>query len=153
MNAFDLSPLLRTAIGFDRMARLADTARAAADGPAYPPYNIERVSDDGYVLTMAVAGFGPDDIEREMREYAGRQRDGEVGPVKSQTINGREWIGIDVAFVDEQAGTIAQLHWFTAQQQNDVVDVLQATASFAASRKESDYPVLDALVDSIRVNP
>ncbi|MBD5832138.1 hypothetical protein [Janibacter sp. UYMM211] len=100
-----------------------------------------------------VGTFGPDDIEREMREYAGRQRDGEVGPVKSQTINGREWIGIDVAFVDEQAGTIAQLHWFTAQQQNDVVDVLQATASFAASRKESDYPVLDALVDSIRVNP
>ena len=63
MNAFDLSPLLRTAIGFDRMARLVDTARAAADGPAYPPYNIERVSDDAYVLTMAVAGFGPDDIE------------------------------------------------------------------------------------------
>ncbi|MFC0409306.1 Hsp20 family protein [Roseomonas elaeocarpi] len=63
MNAFDISPLLRTAIGFDRMARLADTARAASEGSSYPPYNIERVADDAYVLTMAVAGFGPDNIE------------------------------------------------------------------------------------------
>ena len=63
MHAFDLSPLLRAAIGFDRMARLVETARAAAEGPAYPPYNIEKTAEDSYVLTMAVAGFGPDDIE------------------------------------------------------------------------------------------
>ena len=62
MSALDFSPLFRTAIGFDRMARLADAARAA-DAPSYPPYNIERTGDDAYVLTMAVAGFGPDDIE------------------------------------------------------------------------------------------
>jgi molecular chaperone IbpA len=63
MNALDFSPLFRSAIGFDRMARLAETARAAADGPSYPPYNIEKAGEDSYVLTMAVAGFGPDDIE------------------------------------------------------------------------------------------
>ncbi|UFN46877.1 Hsp20 family protein [Roseomonas sp. OT10] len=62
MSALDFSPLFRTAIGFDRMARLVDAARAA-DAPSYPPYNIERTGDDAYVLTMAVAGFGPDDIE------------------------------------------------------------------------------------------
>ncbi|MGX9962597.1 Hsp20 family protein [Roseomonas sp. F4] len=63
MNAFDFSPLFRSAIGFDRMARLVENARAAADGPSYPPYNIEKAGEDSYVLTMAVAGFGPDDIE------------------------------------------------------------------------------------------
>ncbi len=68
MNAFDLSPLMRAAIGFDRMARLAETARAASEGPAYPPYNIEKASEDSYVLTMAVAGFAPQDIDLVVHE-------------------------------------------------------------------------------------
>ena len=63
MNTLDFSPLFRTAIGFDRLARLVDTARTAAEAPSYPPYNIERTADDAYTLTMAVAGFGQDDIE------------------------------------------------------------------------------------------
>ncbi|SFK93331.1 Hsp20 family protein [Falsiroseomonas stagni] len=63
MNTLDFAPLFRTAIGFDRMARLAETARAAAEGSSYPPYNIEKTGEDSYVLTMAVAGFGPEDID------------------------------------------------------------------------------------------
>jgi molecular chaperone IbpA len=63
MTNFDFAPLFRTAIGFDRMARLAESARTAADGTSYPPYNIEKTAEDSYVLTMAVAGFGPEDIE------------------------------------------------------------------------------------------
>jgi len=59
----DFQPLFRSAIGFDRMARLLDTARTAADVPSYPPYNIEKTGEDSYVLTMAVAGFGVDDLE------------------------------------------------------------------------------------------
>lgn len=66
MNALNLSPLFRTAIGFDRLARLVDTATAA--DVSYPPYNIERTGDDSYRLTMAVAGFGPDDIELVVKE-------------------------------------------------------------------------------------
>ena len=61
MNAFDFAPLFRTAIGFDRLARLVDAA--AAGDASYPPYNIEKAGDDSYRLTMEVAGFGPDDIE------------------------------------------------------------------------------------------
>ncbi len=68
MNSFDLSPLFRTAIGFDRMARLADAARAASEVPGYPPYNIERTGEDAYVLTMAVAGFGPDNLDITAQE-------------------------------------------------------------------------------------
>jgi molecular chaperone IbpA len=66
MNAVDFAPLFRTAIGFDRLARLVDAA-ATADA-SYPPYNIERTGDDSYRLTMAVAGFGPDDIELTVKE-------------------------------------------------------------------------------------
>jgi molecular chaperone IbpA len=66
MNAFDFAPLFRTAIGFDRLARLMDAA-ATADA-SYPPYNIERAGDDSYRLTMAVAGFSAGDIEITVKE-------------------------------------------------------------------------------------
>ena len=66
MNAVDFAPLFRTAIGFDRLARMVDAA-ATADA-SYPPYNIEKTGDDSYRLTMAVAGFGPDDIELTAKE-------------------------------------------------------------------------------------
>jgi molecular chaperone IbpA len=65
--AYDFSPLFRTAIGFDRLARLVDTLpdNTAA---AYPPYNIERTGDDSYRLSLAVAGFSADDIELTVKE-------------------------------------------------------------------------------------
>ncbi|HEX5326797.1 MAG TPA: Hsp20 family protein [Acetobacteraceae bacterium] len=68
MTALDFAPLFRTAIGFDRLARLMDTAASAADAPSYPPYNIEKTGDDTYRLTMAVAGFRPEDIELVVKE-------------------------------------------------------------------------------------
>lgn len=60
---YDFAPLFRSTIGFDRFARLVDTAAQAASTTSYPPYNIEKTAEGSYVLTMAVAGFGPDDIE------------------------------------------------------------------------------------------
>ena len=68
MNALDLSPLFRTAIGFDRLARLMDNARNVTDATGYPPYNIEKTGEDSYVLTMAVAGFSEADIEITAQE-------------------------------------------------------------------------------------
>ena len=65
---YDFAPLFRTAIGFDRLARLVDSAAEAASVPAYPPYNIEKTGDDSYRLTMAVAGFGEDDLELTVRD-------------------------------------------------------------------------------------
>lgn len=62
--SYDFAPLLRSAIGFDRLARLVDDAVSNAPANAsYPPYNIEKASDDDYHVTMALAGFGPDDVE------------------------------------------------------------------------------------------
>ncbi|MBY6203312.1 Hsp20 family protein [Halomonas denitrificans] len=62
MNTFDLTPLYRTAIGFDRLADMLSNA-ARVDGNGYPPYNIESRGEDQYRITMAVAGFSQDDIE------------------------------------------------------------------------------------------
>jgi len=82
MNTLDLSPLFRTAIGFDRLARTLETARGVAD-TGYPPYNIEKTADDSYGLTMAVAGFGPEDIDIVVRDntltVAGRAPQAEDG--------------------------------------------------------------------------
>jgi molecular chaperone IbpA len=62
MTTFDLSPLYRTAIGFDRMADLLSNA-ARVESNGYPPYNIESLGEDRYRITMAVAGFSEDDID------------------------------------------------------------------------------------------
>ncbi len=65
---YDFAPLFRTAIGFDRLARLADTLPQDATG--YPPYNIEKTGEDSYRVTLAVAGFGPEDIELTVKDNA-----------------------------------------------------------------------------------
>jgi molecular chaperone IbpA len=67
MRSYDLSPLFRTSVGFDRMARMMD-ALAQDATPSYPPYNIEKLGEDAYRITMAVAGFGEDDLSIEVKE-------------------------------------------------------------------------------------
>ena len=69
MNPFDFSPLFRSTIGFDRMARLLDSAtRVDSAAHAYPPYNIEKTGEDAYRLTMAVAGFSRDEVDVTVHE-------------------------------------------------------------------------------------
>ncbi|HKO08003.1 MAG TPA: Hsp20 family protein [Alphaproteobacteria bacterium] len=63
MRTFDLSPLFRSTVGFDRMSQLLDSALRVDEAQlSYPPYNIEKTGEDSYRITMAVAGFGQDDI-------------------------------------------------------------------------------------------
>ena len=64
---FDLTPLYRSTIGFDRFARMLDDL-SGFEAPAYPPYNIEKVGDDDYRITMAVAGFGQDELNVELNQ-------------------------------------------------------------------------------------
>ena len=62
MRTFDFTPLWRSTIGFDRLFDLAETAQRAAEDN-YPPFNIERLAEDRYQITLAVAGFAPEEIE------------------------------------------------------------------------------------------
>ena len=71
MRNFDLSPLFHTTVGFDRLNRMLEGANRVDERvPNYPPYNIEKVSDDAYRIIMAVAGFGEGDIELTQHENA-----------------------------------------------------------------------------------
>lgn len=69
MDRFDFSPLFRSTIGFDRLARLVDSAtRVDSGASSYPPYNIEKTGEDSYRLTMAVAGFSQDELDITVHE-------------------------------------------------------------------------------------
>ncbi len=62
MRSFDFSPLLRSSIGFENLNRLVDFA-TRGEGEAYPPYNIEKVGEDSYRISMATAGFSREELE------------------------------------------------------------------------------------------
>lgn len=71
MHRIDFTPVFRSTVGFDRMARLVDAAFQASEGSnnqSYPPYNIEKINDDAYQITMAVAGFSEADIDITVKE-------------------------------------------------------------------------------------
>jgi molecular chaperone IbpA len=69
MRHFDLTPLYRSTIGFDRVGSLLDTLSSfEGETPSYPPYNIERVAENAYRIYMAVAGFGESDLDIEVKE-------------------------------------------------------------------------------------
>lgn len=63
MNRFDFTPYRRTTVGFDRLFDLLERQARANAGDNYPPFNIERRGEDAYRITLAVAGFNPEDID------------------------------------------------------------------------------------------
>jgi molecular chaperone IbpA len=67
MRQFDFAPLYRSTVGFDRLAQLMDSV-GGVDADGYPPYNIERLGDNEYRITMAVAGFTKDEFKIEAKE-------------------------------------------------------------------------------------
>jgi len=82
MRTYDLTPLMRSTVGFDRMAQLLDSFARGDDASAgYPPYNIEKLDEDSYRITMAVAGFAPDELDITTQDtgliVSGRAKDTE----------------------------------------------------------------------------
>lgn len=65
MRHADFSPFYRSTIGFDRLFQLLD---GATEADSYPPYNIERVAETQYRITMAVAGFGADELKVDVKD-------------------------------------------------------------------------------------
>jgi len=68
MRHFDLSPLYRQTVGFDRLFSMLDQAGGFETSSSYPPYNIERTGENAYRVTLAVAGFSPEELSVETRE-------------------------------------------------------------------------------------
>ena len=67
MRHFDLTPFYRSTVGFDRLFNLLDQA-GAEQAPGYPPYNIERTGENAYRVSVAVAGFGENELNIELKE-------------------------------------------------------------------------------------
>ena len=71
MRSYDFSPLYRATVGFDRIADLMDRVLSAdAPQPTYPPYNIEKIDENAYRISIAVAGFSGDELNVEVKEGA-----------------------------------------------------------------------------------
>ena len=71
MRTFDLAPLYRATVGFDQIADLMDRVLTdTQSAPSYPPYNIEKTDENAWRISIAVAGFGDEDLNIEVREKA-----------------------------------------------------------------------------------
>ena len=68
MRTFDFTPLYRSAVGFDRLAALLDSASRTEPASNWPPYNIETTGEDSYRIELAVAGFKGDELNIEVKE-------------------------------------------------------------------------------------
>src|SRR5262249_57449307 len=68
MRTFDLAPLYRSTVGFDRLFSLLDQVSGFDAAPSYPPYNIERTGDNAYRISVAVAGFTEPELSIEVKE-------------------------------------------------------------------------------------
>jgi molecular chaperone IbpA len=69
MRSYDFAPLYRATVGFDRIADLMDRVLSAdVTQPTYPPYNIEKTAEDAYRISIAVAGFAPEELNVEVKE-------------------------------------------------------------------------------------
>ena len=68
MRTFDLAPLYRSTVGFDRLFSMLDQVSGFDAGSTYPPYNIERTGENAYRITLAVAGFAENDISIEAKQ-------------------------------------------------------------------------------------
>jgi molecular chaperone IbpA len=95
MRTFDLAPLYRSTVGFDRLFSLLDQGMDGA-APGYPPYNIERTGDNEYRVTVAVAGFGEPELTVVAKENTltirgekNAKEEGERGEVLYQGIAAR----------------------------------------------------------------
>ncbi len=68
MRSFDLTPLFRSTVGFDRLADMLDSMSQVDSGVSYPPYNIERTDENHYRISLAVAGFAEKDLGVEVKD-------------------------------------------------------------------------------------
>ncbi|MFZ2467089.1 MAG: Hsp20 family protein [Parvibaculum sedimenti] len=95
MRAFDFSPLYRSTVGFDQLQSLLDSVTRDASQPTYPPYNIERLGESDYRITMAVAGFAEKDLSIEVKQnvltISGKRTEPEAANYLYQGIAGRSF--------------------------------------------------------------
>jgi molecular chaperone IbpA len=93
MRTYDLSPLFRSTVGFDRLADMLDSVAQFDTGVSYPPYNIERTDENHYRISLAVAGFAEKELHVEVKEgvltvQGKREGEKEAAPAKNYLYQG-----------------------------------------------------------------
>lgn len=87
MRGFDFTPYRRTTVGFDRLFDLLENSARQANGENYPPFNIERLSEDRYRITLAVAGFKRDELEitaqQNLLQVSGKKEEADNAPAST----------------------------------------------------------------------
>ena len=86
MRQFDLAPLYRNTVGFDRLFSMLDQMVGVDAAPSYPPYNIERTGENAYRISIAVAGFTDRDLTVEVKEQTLSVR-GERKPSEERKVD------------------------------------------------------------------
>ncbi|MCL4168145.1 UNVERIFIED_CONTAM: hypothetical protein GTU68_019632 [Idotea baltica] len=121
MRTFDLSPLYKTTVGFDRLASLMDQG-SFDNANGYPPYNIERLDENDYRVTMAVSGFSEDELEIEAKEdhlyVRGKKADAEAE-------NDREFLyrGIAARYFERQFRLADHVKVANAELENGLLNI------------------------------
>ena len=90
MRTFDLTPLYRSTVGFDRLTDMLDSLSQVDNGVTYPPYNIERTDENHYRISLAVAGFAEKDLAVEAKEgvlFVQGKREGEKESVQGRYLH------------------------------------------------------------------
>ena len=141
MRSYDLSPLFRSTIGFDRWADLFEAAnRVNPSASAFPPYNIEKRGDEAYRITMAVAGFGESDIEVTVQEnllvISGKLEDSKASEISYLHR------GIAARVFERRFNLALQLseEEFLKYASQPPAKPLNMTAILAANRGEASFP-------------
>jgi molecular chaperone IbpA len=93
MRHFDLTPLYRSTVGFDHLASILEQLASVDTSDGFPPYNIERLGENEYRITMAVAGFAVEDLSIEVKEGTLTVR----GEKKAQQDKDREFLHRGIA--------------------------------------------------------
>lgn len=98
MTTYDLTPLLRSTVGFDRLARIMDNAFSNVErqGTSYPPYDIVKTSENDYQITLAVAGFSMDEIDITVQENS-LILSGQKKPVEDEPANEANYLHQGIA--------------------------------------------------------
>jgi molecular chaperone IbpA len=141
MRQFDLSPLYRSTIGFDRLFNMIDQAAGLETMPSYPPYNIERTGENAYRISVAVAGFGATDLAIETKENTltirgSREREGESEKAKQEVL----YQGIAARSFERRFQLADHVHVTSASLENGLLHI-DLTREVPEAQKPRRIPI------------
>ena len=143
MRSYDLSPLYRSTVGFDRLFSLLDQAGSVDNAPSYPPYNIERTGENAYRITLAVAGFAEGDLTIEARENTLTIRGAKEQRPETESKSNVLYQGIAARAFERRFQLADHVHATGAKLENGLLHV-DLVREIPEAQKPRQIPIGDA---------